>query len=80
MKIHKEIIWNKGVNPKQDGYYLLALFHDDSLSYVSNIEYTVAHGWNTCSHTTEYGFGQHPRNGTYAWAELPFLSENEFRV
>lgn len=22
MKIHKEIVWNKGVNPKKDGEYM----------------------------------------------------------
>jgi hypothetical protein len=73
MKIHKEIVWNKGVNPKKDGKYLLAQFWDDgSLLTVSDIYYTVAHGWNTHSTDTEYGWGQNPKDGDYAWAELPF--------
>ena len=34
MKIHKEIVWNKGVNPKKDGEYLfMHLWHDGSITY-----------------------------------------------
>lgn len=73
MKIHKEIVWNKGENPKKDGYYLLAQFRDDgSVRSVTDIEYTVAYGWNTCYSYIGAGSGQCPNNGAYAWAELPF--------
>lgn len=71
MKIHKEIVWNKGENPKKDGYYVLAQFRDDgSVRSVTDIEYTVAYGWNTCESYHGAGFGQNPNNGAYAWAEL----------
>ena len=34
MKIHKEIVWNKGVNPKKDGEYLfIQRGHDGSITY-----------------------------------------------
>lgn len=73
MKIHKEIVWNKGENPKKDGYYLLAQFrYDGSVRSVTSLEYTVAYGWNTCLSYYASGFGQNPNNGAYAWAELPF--------
>ena len=73
MKIHKEIVWNKGENPKKDGYYMLVQFRDDgSVRSVANIEYTVAYGWNTCLSSYMFSFGQCPNNGAYAWAELPF--------
>ena len=73
MKIHKEIVWNKGENPKEDGYYMLAQFrYDGSVRSVASIEYTVAYGWNTCLSYYSAGFGQNPNNGAYAWAELPF--------
>ena len=29
MKIHKEIVLNKGENPKKNGHYLLVQFFDD---------------------------------------------------
>ena len=48
MKIHKEIVWNKGVNPRKDGKYLFIEFwKDGSVLYSAFIGYTVAHGWNT---------------------------------
>lgn len=73
MKIHKEIVWNKGENPKKDGEYLLAQFsYDGSVRSVTSLEYTVAYGWNTCLSYHASGFGQCPNNGAYAWAELPF--------
>lgn len=73
MKIHKEIVWNKGENPKKDGYYLLAQFRDDgSVRSVTSLEYTGAYGWNTCLSYYAAGFGQNPNNGAYVWAELPF--------
>ena len=73
MKIHKEIVWNKGVNPKNDGEYLfIQLWHDGSVTYASILGYTVQHGWNTHANEYEYSFGQNPDNGSYAWAELPF--------
>lgn len=72
MKIHKEIVWIKGENPKKDGEYLLAtFFKNGTFVGMSNTEYTVAYGWNTCSHCKEYGWGQTPRGGDYMWAELP---------
>lgn len=73
MKIHKEMVWNKGANPKKDGEYLLAQFLPDGTNYsIMNVEYTVAYGWNTGHSYQGAGFGQTPRNGAYMWAELPF--------
>lgn len=73
MKIHKEIVWNKGVNPKKDGKYLFIEFwKDGSVLYSAFIGYTVAHGWNTSEYTNENSFGQNPNDGAYAWAELTF--------
>lgn len=73
MKIHKEIVWNKGVNPKKDGEYLfILLWHDGSVTYASKLGYTVQHGWNTHPSEYEHSFGQKPDNGDYLWAELPF--------
>ena len=73
MKIHKEIVWNKGDNPKNDGEYLLATFmKDGSLCTMSNFGYTVKYGWNTSDYGHEHTLGQSPHNGAYAWAELPF--------
>lgn len=72
MKIYKEMVWNKGENPKKDGCYLLAQFYDGSVSSVNTIDYTVAYGWNTCQSYYASGFGQNPNNGRYMWAELPF--------
>lgn len=73
MKIHKEIVWNKGVNPKKDGEYLFVqLWTDGSVVYAAKLGYTVQHGWNTHANEYEHSFGQKPDNGAYAWAELPF--------
>ena len=73
MKIHKEIVWNKGVNPKKDGDYLLAQFWEDgSLLCATTVGYTVAYGWNTSDSASNWGWGQNPNNGAYVWAELPF--------
>lgn len=48
MKIHKEIVWNKGENPKKDGEYLfIQLWDDGSVVYAAKLGYTVRHGWNT---------------------------------
>ena len=45
MKIHKEIVWNKGVNPKKDGEYLFIQFwRDGSVTYAAKLGYTVQHG------------------------------------
>lgn len=72
MKIHKEIVWNKGDNPKNDGEYLLATFFEDgSFLNMIVVGYTVAYGWNTSSYGNEYGWGQVPRGKKYMWAELP---------
>ena len=47
MKIHKEIVWNKGENPKKDGEYLfIQLWDDGSVTYAAKLGYTVLHGWN----------------------------------
>lgn len=73
MKIHKEIVWNKGTNPKKDGEYLLATFLENgTFATVGRTDYTVAYGWNTCSTCQEYGWGQTPHGAPYMWAELPF--------
>ena len=73
MKIHKEIVWNKGENPKKDGEYLfIQLWYDGSVTFAAKLGYTVQHGWNTNSHGHEHSFGQTPNNGDYAWAKLPF--------
>lgn len=73
MKIHKEIVWNKGVNPKEDGEYLFVRFYSDgSVSYTSLMGYTVQHGWNTYEHECRYSMGQNPNNGAYAWAKVTF--------
>lgn len=73
MKIHKEIVWNKGVNPKTDGEYLfMQLWTDGSVVYVAKLSYTVQHGWNTRAGAFEHSFGQKPTGGAYVWAELPF--------
>lgn len=73
MKIHKEIVWNKGVNPKKDGEYLFIQFwRDGSVTYAAKLGYTVQHGWNTHPGEYEHSFGQIPKNGDYAWAKLPF--------
>lgn len=38
MKIHKEIVWNKGENPKKDGEYLFIQFwHDGSVTYAAMV-------------------------------------------
>lgn len=73
MKIHKEIVWNKGENPKKDGDYLfLRVWTDGSVIFVANLGYTVQHGWNTHPGDHEHSFGQKPDTGAYVWAELPF--------
>lgn len=73
MKIHKEIVINRGVNPKKDGRYIFVEYgYDGSVIYFTVLSYTVAHGWNTEWNDGEYSFGQNPNNGKYAWAELPF--------
>ena len=73
MKIHKEIVWHKGDNPKKDGEYLfIQLWYDGSVTFAAKLGYTVQHGWNTNSHGHEHSFGQTPNNGDYAWAKLPF--------
>ena len=74
MKIHKGIVWNKGVNPKKDGEYLfLRLWDDGSVIFVANIPYTVKNGWNTHPDgDSTHSFGQKPDTGAYVWAELPF--------
>lgn len=73
MKIHKEIVWNKGVNPEKDGEYLIATFMEDgSLCAMTNIYYTVKYGWNTSQWGHEYSWGQSPHEGAYMWANLPF--------
>ena len=73
MKIHKEIVWNKGFNPKKDGEYLFIQFwHDGSVTYAAKLGYTILHGWNTRSDEYAHSFGQTPNSGNYAWAELPF--------
>lgn len=71
MKIHKEMVWNKGENPKKDGKYLYAEFRaDGSIGYAADLSYTVAYGWNTYYHDAKSSFGQNPNDGAYAWAEL----------
>lgn len=73
MKIHKEIVWNKSVNPKKDGEYLfIQLWTDGSVTYAAKLGYTVQHGWNTRPGEYAHSFGQKPDNGDYVWAELPF--------
>lgn len=73
MKIHKEIVINRGVNPKRDGRYVFVEYgYDGSVIYYTVLNYTVAHGWNTDSYGAEHSFGQNPNNGKYAWAESPF--------
>ena len=73
MKIHKEIVWNKGVNPKKDGEYLFMQFlTNGSVVYAAKLGYTVQYGWNTHLYEHEHSFGQNPDNGAYVWAELPF--------
>ena len=73
MKIHKEIVWNKGENPKKDGEYLfLRLWDDGSVIFVAKLGHTVQHGWNTSLDDYEHSFGQKPDTGAYVWAELPF--------
>lgn len=73
MKIHKEIVWNKGVNPKKDGEYLfMELWTNGSVVYAAKFGYTVQYGWNTHIYEHEHSFGQSPDNGAYVWAELPF--------
>lgn len=73
MKIHKEIVWNKGENPKKDGEYLFVrLWDDGSVVLVANLPYTVQHGWNTSDGNSGHSFGQKPDSGAYVWAELPF--------
>ena len=48
MKIHKEIVWNKGENPKKDGEYLfMELWTNGSVVYAAKLGYTVQYGWNT---------------------------------
>lgn len=73
MKIHKEIVWNKGVNPEKDGEYLIATFlGDGSFCTMMNIYYTVKYGWNTSDWGHEHSWGQSPHEGAYMWANLPF--------
>lgn len=73
MKIHKEIVWNKGENPKKDGDYLfLRLWDDGSVSFAAKLGYTVQYGWNTSHDDYEHSFGQKPDTGAYVWSELPF--------
>ena len=73
MKIHKEIVWNKGENPKKDGEYLFMQFlTNGSVVYAAKLGYTVQYGWNTHLYEHEHSFGQNPDNGAYVWAELPF--------
>lgn len=73
MKIHKEIVWNKGENPKKEGDYLfLRLWDDGSVIFAAKLGYTVQHGWNTSLDDYEHSFGQEPDTGAYVWAELPF--------
>lgn len=73
MKIHKEIVWNKGENPKKDGEYLFMQFWiNGSVVYTAKLGYTVQYGWNTHLYEHEYSFGQTPNDGDYMWAELPF--------
>lgn len=73
MKIHKEIVWNKGENPKKDGEYLFVrLWDDGSVIFAAKLGYTVQHGWNTSLDDYEHSFGQKPDTGAYVWAELPF--------
>lgn len=41
MKIHKEIVWNKGENPNKDGTYLYAQFSSDGLLLnIATVGYT----------------------------------------
>nr|DAW53828.1 MAG TPA: hypothetical protein [Caudoviricetes sp.] len=73
MKIRKEIVLNKGENPKKNGRYLLVQFFDDgSVRSASDFDYTVAYGWNTCETYHGAGIGKKPNDGAYAWAELSF--------
>lgn len=73
MKIHKEIVWHKGENPKKDGEYLfMQLWTNGSVVYASKLGYTAQYGWNTHSYEHEHSFGQNPDDGAYVWAELPF--------
>ena len=73
MKIHKEIVWNKGKNPKKNGRYLLVQFYNDgSVLSAMDFDYTVTYGWNTFESYNGASLGQTPNNGAYAWAELPF--------
>jgi len=80
MKIHKEIVWNKGENPKNDGEYLfMQLWSDGSVTYAAKLDYTVQYGWNTHSDDCTHSFGQDPNNGNYVWAELPFKAKSPCR-
>lgn len=73
MKIHKEIVLNKGENPKKNGRYLLVQFFDDgSVRSASDFDYTVAYGWNTSESYHGASIGLYPNDGAYAWAELSF--------
>lgn len=72
MKVHKEIVWNKGVNPNENGDYLLAMWTDGKCYDILTVSYTTEYGWNTCDTSCSYGWGQKPRDKDYVWAELPF--------
>lgn len=72
MKLHKDITWNFGDNPKRDGKYLIAYATPDlGIYHVTTEDYTVKYGWGTCPFYDQEVLGQHPE-GLKAWAEFPF--------
>ena len=72
MKIHKDITWNFGDNPKHDGKFLIAYATPDlGIHHITTDDYTVEYGWGTCPFYDMEFKGQHPV-GMKAWAEFPF--------
>lgn len=72
MKIHKNVTWNFGDNPKRDGKYLIAYATPDlGIYHVTTEDYTVKYGWGTCPFYDQEVLGQHPED-MRAWAEFPF--------
>lgn len=67
--------------PEKDGCYTVVRFNSDKKCFsVSNINYTVAHGWNTFESCTEHGFDYSKdvaEDGDIVlWAELPTIEES----
>lgn len=72
MKLHKDITWNFGGNPKHDGKFLIAYATPDlGIYHVTTEDYTTEYGWGTCPFYDQEVLGQHPE-GLKAWAEFPF--------